>query len=82
VALIRAVLIDVPIHHFIVLQCPKWVHKTINKIIRVFLWKGCREVNGEHYLVGWERVCMSPDLRGLGILNLETLGWALHMRWL
>jgi hypothetical protein len=27
VALIRAVLTSVPIHHFIAVKCPKWVHK-------------------------------------------------------
>jgi hypothetical protein len=82
VALIRVVLTAVPIHHFIVVQCPKWVHKAINKIINAFLWKGHREVKGGHCLVGWERVCRPLDLGGLRILNLETLSWALHMRWL
>jgi hypothetical protein len=82
VALIRVVLTAVPIHHFIAVQCPKWVHKAINRIIRDFLWKGRREVKGGHCLVGWERVYRPPDLGGLGILNLETLGWALHMRWM
>jgi hypothetical protein len=34
----RAALIQaVPIHHFIAMQCPKWMHKAINKIIRAFL---------------------------------------------
>jgi hypothetical protein len=37
VALIWVVLTAVPIHHFIVMQYPKWVHKAINKIIRAFL---------------------------------------------
>jgi hypothetical protein len=32
-ALIKVVLTAVPIHHFITVQCPKWVHKAINKII-------------------------------------------------
>jgi hypothetical protein len=49
-ALIKAVLTAVPIHHFIVAQCPMWVHKAINKIIRAFLWKGHRDVNIESSL--------------------------------
>jgi hypothetical protein len=53
VALIRAVLTAVPIHHFIAVQCPKWVHKAIDKIIRAFLWKGHKDVKGGHCLVGW-----------------------------
>jgi hypothetical protein len=32
--------------------------------------------------VGWQRVCRAPDLGGLGIRNLEVMGWALNMRWL
>jgi hypothetical protein len=52
VALIRVVLTAVPIHHFIAVQCPKWVHKAINKINMAFLWKGRREVKGGHCLVG------------------------------
>jgi hypothetical protein len=42
VALIRAVQTAVPIHHFIVVQCSKWVHKAINKIIRAFYGNGAR----------------------------------------
>jgi hypothetical protein len=57
VALIRAVLTAVPIHHFIAVKCPKWVHKAVNKIIRAFLWKGHKEVQGGHCLVGWQWVC-------------------------
>jgi hypothetical protein len=82
VALIRAVLMAVPIHHFIAVQCPKWVHKAINKVIRAFLWKGHKDVKGGHCLVGWQRVCRPRDLGGLGIMNLEVLSWALQTRWL
>jgi hypothetical protein len=82
VALIRAVLTAVPIHHFIAVNCPKWVHKAIKKIIRAFLWKGLKEVQGGHCLIGWQRVCRPRDLGGLRILNLELLGWELQLRWL
>lgn len=74
VALAKSVLTAIPIHHLIVLQCPKWVYKAINKIIRGFVWKGRREVQGGHCLVGWTRVCRPSDLGGLGIHNLEILG--------
>jgi hypothetical protein len=33
-------------------------------------------------LVGWQRVCRAPELGGLGVHNLEVMGWSLHMRWL
>jgi hypothetical protein len=80
--LIRAVLMAVPIHHFIAVQCPKWVLKAISKIIRAFLWKGRKDVKGGHCLVGWQWVCCPPNLGGLGILILEMWSWALQMRWL
>jgi hypothetical protein len=52
-ALVRAVLTAAPIHHLIVVQCPKLVLKAINKIIRAFLWKGRKDIKGGHCLVGW-----------------------------
>jgi hypothetical protein len=27
-------------------------------------------------------VCRAPELGGLGVHNLEVMGWSLHMRWL
>lgn len=39
-------------------------------------------MNGGHCPVAWERACRPEELGGLGIHNLETLGWALRMRWL
>lgn len=80
--LVKSVLTAIPIHHLIVLNCPKWALKAIKKIIRGFMWKGRRDVQGGHCLVGWERVCRPCELGGLGIHNLEVLGWALSMHWL
>jgi hypothetical protein len=82
VALIRAVLTAVLIHYFIVVQCPKWKHKAINKIIRAFLWKGAQGRQGWALFSGLA-ACMHPtDLGGLGIINLEVLSWALQTRCL
>jgi hypothetical protein len=80
--LVKAVLTAIPIHHLMVLQCPKWVLKAIDKIRRGFLWKGRRDIRGGHCLVNWGRVCRPIELGGLGIHNLEALGWSLCMRWL
>jgi hypothetical protein len=33
-------------------------------------------------MVSWAKVCRPLDLGGLGLHNLEVLGWALNMRWL
>jgi hypothetical protein len=60
VALIRAVLAAVLIHHFIAVKCAKWVHKAAKKIIRAFLWKGCKEVQGGS-LSGWMAAGLSSQ---------------------
>jgi hypothetical protein len=80
--LVKSVLAAIPIYHLIVLQCPKWVIKAIDKIRRGFLWKGRKDIKGGHCSVGWARVCRHLSLGGLGIHNLEILGWALNLRWL
>jgi len=33
-------------------------------------------------MVAWEKVMRPLELGGLGIYNLEVMGWALQMRWL
>lgn len=33
-------------------------------------------------MVVWEKVQRPLDLGGLGILNLEYMGWALQIKWL
>jgi hypothetical protein len=80
--LIQVVLIAILIYHRIALQCPKWVIKATDNIMWGFLWKGRKDVKGRHCLVGWQRICRPRELGGLGIHNLEMLGWSLHMRWL
>ncbi|GJN01988.1 hypothetical protein PR202_ga19296 [Eleusine coracana subsp. coracana] len=60
----------------------KWMIQAIEKIIRAFLWSGRRDLRGGHCPVAWERVTRPLHLGGLGVLNLEKLGWALQLRWL
>ena len=79
---VRFVLSALPIHVLIALNVPKWFIKAINKIRRAFLWKGRREVQGGCCLVAWEKVQRPLELGGLGIPNLEIMGWALQVRWL
>jgi len=34
-----------------------------------------------HCLIAWVKVCGPPELGGLGISDLKTLGWSLRTRW-
>ena len=80
--MVRFVLSAVLIYLLVALKVPKWFIKAIDKIRRSFLWKGRKEVNGGCCLVAWEKVMRPLELGGLGIHNLEVMGWALQMRWL
>jgi hypothetical protein len=44
--LVKAVLSSILIYHQIVLHCPKWVIRAIEKIMRGFLWKGRKDIKG------------------------------------
>ncbi|WVZ62593.1 hypothetical protein U9M48_012327 [Paspalum notatum var. saurae] len=80
--LVKVVLTATSIHHLIALHLPKWVIKAIDKKRRGFLWKGHEQANGGNCLVSWERVQRPLEYGGLGIHNLEILGWSLRIRWL
>ena len=80
--LVQFVLTAIPIHLLIAIKVPKWFLRAIDKIRRGFLWSGRKQANGGCCLVAWEKVMRPIDLGGLGIHNLEIMGWALQMRWL
>jgi hypothetical protein len=46
-----------------------------------FVCKGRENANGDCYIIAWDKVQRPIDLGGLGIHNLETMGWSLQMRW-
>lgn len=80
--MVRAVLTASPIYSMLAIDLPKWVIKAVDKIRRGFLWKGRERANGGNCLVSWEKVQCPLNYGGLGILNMEKLGWALKIRWL
>ncbi|WVZ88479.1 LOW QUALITY PROTEIN: hypothetical protein U9M48_034996, partial [Paspalum notatum var. saurae] len=79
---VRAVLSAIPIHLMIALGLPKWAIKAIDKRRRGFLWTGKEKANGGNCFVAWDKVQRPLQYGGLGITNLETMGWALRIRWL
>jgi hypothetical protein len=80
--MVKVMLTAAPIYHLIALDLPKWVLKAIDKKWHGFLWKGHQQANGDNCLVAWEKVQRPLEYGGLGIHNLELLGWALRIRWL
>lgn len=70
------------LHCFSCLPCDCNGLAPVDKRCRGFLWKVQVKANGGNCLVSWERVQHSIQYGGLSILNLESLGWALHLRWL
>ena len=79
VRLVRYVLSAIPVYLLVAINVPTWFIKLINKFRKGFLWKGREQANGGCCLVAWEKVQRPIDLGGLGILNLETMSWALQM---
>ena len=64
------------------LELPPGVLKAIDKIRRSFLWKGRKDARGGHCLLAWPKVTRPVYLGGLGISDLQNLGWVLKLKWL
>jgi hypothetical protein len=56
---------------------PPWAIKEIDKIRRRFLWTGRKEINDGHCLLACIKTCCPIELGGLGISDLQLMGWAL-----
>jgi len=82
VILVQYVLTSMLIYILLALELPPSVLKAIDKIRRAFLWKGRKDVKGGHCMLAWPKVTRLVFLGGLGISDLQKLGWALKLRWL
>ncbi|XP_062089071.1 uncharacterized protein LOC133795633 [Humulus lupulus] len=57
------------------------VARSIEKVMRDFLWEGA-DGSGDDHLVSWQEVCKSRNYGGLGIGNIEKRNKAFLMKWL
>jgi len=80
--LVQYVLTSMLIYLLLALDLPAGTLQAIDKIRRGFLWKGRKDVRGGHCLIAWPKVTRPPELGGLGISDLQNLGWALRLRWM
>jgi hypothetical protein len=69
------------IYSAIALDLPMWAVKAIDKLLKGFLWKGQKEVNGGHCLLAWPKVAQPKEMGGLGLFDIRSLGWALRAKW-
>ena len=60
----------------IAMDLPKWIIKEIGKITHELLWEGREQRMG---VILWflGRVCLLIQYGGLGIHDVQTIGWAL-----
>jgi hypothetical protein len=80
--LVRSILSSIPTYLLTALRPPKQFCKDLDKIRHDFFWSGMQQLQGGKCKVNWSRVYWPMHRDGLGILNLDCFGWALHLRWL
>lgn len=80
--LVQFMLTSMIIYLVMAIDLPAWALKAIDKIRRGFLWKGRKDVKGGYCLIAWPKATWPLELGGLGISNLQQLGWVLRLRWL
>jgi hypothetical protein len=78
---VQFVLTSTLVYHAMALDIPSWAIKAIDKIHRSYLWRGRKEAKGGHCLLAWPKVTRPKELGGLGLSDLQSLNWALRVRW-
>ena len=79
--LIQAVLDSLPTYYLSLFRIPSVVAKTLESLMRNFLWEGSGEAHKDH-LIKWDLVSKSKETGGLEIGNLMAKNISLIGKWL
>jgi hypothetical protein len=80
--LIKTTLSTVPIYMSISLGLRPWLLREMRKLMTTFMWMGTNVVQRGKCLLAWDRVQRPMNLGGLGVLDLNLFGVALHACWI
>ena len=69
------------VHHFMVMDAPKWVFEELDKWMRAVFWTAEEKVNGGKCPVAWDTICRPVFFGGFGVKNLQLQALALCVRW-
>lgn len=80
ITLINSVLANLPLYYFSFFKAPKKVIREMVQVQRNFLWGGVGEAKKVAW-VRWSKLCLSKELAGLGIRNMEIFNISLLAKW-
>ena len=80
ITLLKSVLRNLPIYYISLFRVPSGVGKTIEKLMRKFLWEGIVDRSRIH-LVKWEDICHGKKFGGIGIGSVKDKNAALLAKW-
>ena len=79
VALIKSVLVSIPVYYMSVAALPAKTVKDINSVLRRFLWG---KTGTERYIafISWKKICGSTETGGLAIRDIKNFNQALLLK--
>jgi hypothetical protein len=80
--LARSTLCAIPVHISMATKIAPWAICAIEKLVQGFLWCGSEVVVVGKCAVAWVNVAYPVQYGGLGIPNLQLMGFVLRLRWL
>lgn len=72
----------IPIYPLISIKLPQWAIAAIEKSCLGFFWAGEQTASGGQCMLAWKAVARPQELGGLGITDLQFVGFALRLCWL